>query len=183
LTETRGATLFKALTPYLRPDDVVFDVCCGYSPLTPHLVEYGVKVVGIDVHPHPITELRVEYPDETWLCQRVEDRYDEPEAYPFTVLLLLGCDIPQGFPEFQRYLCSLVNVWRPHTVLMDTWMDANVKPSPFVSDPVKSWHKAYNCDLTNLFVMGYRVVDSGVYDADIELAVNERYYVILHDDC
>lgn len=41
--------LLNMLRPYLKPDDKILDICCGYGRLTIPLLKDGYDVVGIDI--------------------------------------------------------------------------------------------------------------------------------------
>lgn len=67
LIERRWLERFRALLPH--DDATVLDVGCGMGePIARHLIEAGIRVVGVDAAPSLIAKCRVRFPEQEWLA-------------------------------------------------------------------------------------------------------------------
>lgn len=58
----RSATLASIVGPYIKENENVFDVCCGYSPLSSFFFQNGCHVSGFDISHEVIQYCKESYP-------------------------------------------------------------------------------------------------------------------------
>ena len=158
-TEERGKTLYAELKRFLLKGDAVLDLACGYSPLAKPLLRDGYTIMGFDVHPKPITQLKEMYPGGWWL--QLSDEHADFSA--FDVLLLLGITTPL-YSVYSKTLIDsfhrLLDLNRPRLVVAEVAYTAD--------------HGFYNETLELLKLKGYRRVASLIYSCSFSRAARRR---------
>ena len=144
--------LSNKLTLYLKSDDKIFDLFCGYSPLCGKLLESGYRLTGIDGCKDAITWLKHNYPEGEWTHSLFDYKQDLP-LHDATVLLLLGVGEPQHLPEFQVYLEKTLNRNNIRVILTDALTPGEVKP----------WYTGYTRNKEVMERVGYYEAETGLY--------------------
>jgi len=162
-THIRGEFLFSIIKPYLREDDRVLDVCCGYSPLANPLLEAEFRITGFDIHPSPIQYLKDKFHRGEWYQVSCE----EASFTGFSVFLLLGATVSWDI-SFHHFLSRALESNEPRLILLDT----------SIIPPNAVWIKIYDKVITYLQNKEYKVVSAGKYESGMKDA-NKRSYSLL----
>lgn len=86
----RSETLYKIVQPYLKNNETVLDMVCGFSPLTSFLTErHNDRVIGFDINRKSITYCKKKY-DKTRTTFYAESDQDFYTDKPVNVHLHLG---------------------------------------------------------------------------------------------
>lgn len=98
----RGRFLFDVLGGWLKLDDVILDVLCGYSPLAEHLLSAGYSLTGFDRSSVPIGHLKKTFPEGNWF----QASHEAVALEGFSVLLLLGAEKALWTPSYEALLSN-----------------------------------------------------------------------------
>jgi len=159
-TRIRGKFLFSIIKPYLREEDKVLDVCCGYSPLANPLLEAEFHITGFDIHPSPIQYLKDKAHRGDWYQASCE----EASFTGFSVFLLLGATVSWDI-SFHSFLSRALESNEPRLILLDV----------SIIPPDAVWIKIYDNVIAYLQKKGYKVVSTGKYESMMKAASKRNY--------
>ena len=167
----RGSVLFKAIRPFLRPNDVFLDINCGYSPMADQILGNGYKITGFDIHPEPIEYLKNRFPSGDWKQMSYENilSHEDICSRKFTVMLLLGFSITSHGKKFLDLLERNIVENQPRLIITEVYK----KEEDFST----SYQKAYRDAIELIKNQKYEVCAFGEYDAQIQVA-SKRIYEI-----
>jgi hypothetical protein len=175
----RGKRLLDIIKPYVKPEDVFLDIMCGYSPLAGPLIDAGHRIAGFDENSKVINHLEKYYSKGEWY----KTSYENIAFKGFSVFLLIGTpDDICSEPSFQEFLRILLRLNSPRLFFLEAikgQAKTPTKEKPFVDQADAGIHKGYNCVLTLLIKAGYKVLDVGEYNAQLDIS-SERIYAIIN---
>ena len=171
----RGSVLFKAIKPFLRANDIFFDINCGFSPMADQILEHGYKITGFDIHPEPIEYLKSEFPHGDWKQISYESILSHENILysTFTIMLLLGFSITSHGEKFLYFVERNIIENRPRLIITEV--------SKKKEDFSTSYQKAYLNAVGLIKKHKYDVCAFGEYDAKIQVA-SKRIYEIWEKD-
>ncbi len=167
----RGSVLFKAIRPFLRPNDVFLDINCGYSPMAQQILENGYKITGFDIHPEPIEYLKNRFPNGDWKQVSYERilSHENICSGGFTIMLLLGFSITSHGERFLRLVERNIVENQPRLIITEVYK----KEEDFST----SYQKAYRDAVQLIKNHEYEDCAFGEYDAQTRVA-SKRIYEI-----
>ena len=172
---SRGQTLLGLIESHLKPADNFLDIMCGYSPLASPLLKSGYKITGFDENRNAIKDLKNLYPKGTWVRASYDSFLTQlDEESQFSVFLLLGAFQLCSESAFISSVTKLLDKNQPRLFFLET--NKSIEKAPTIEKPLvdesaieRSIHlKGYNAILKLLFDRGYKTLDVGEYDANLD---------------